>query len=813
MNMNVSIYFVHLSLLAFFIYSPLELPAQAPPQAINYQAVARDAAGNLITGPLGVRISIRSGSVSGPVVYQETHNVVANMYGLFNLGIGLGTPVVGSFGAIDWSAGTYFAQVEVNPGTGFLNLGAQQILSVPYALYAARAATADNAGGSVNITGGPGILVSGGPTNYTISANLGMNDLNDVNTGGVSNGQVLKWNGSAWTPAADLDNDAQTLSFNASTGVLSISGGNSVTLPMSAGGDNWGSQVVQTTPTLSGDGTSSDPLTIAQQGATNGQVLKWNGTTWAPANDVDNDAQTLSLIGNILSISGGNSVTLPSGGDNWGTQVVQTTSVLSGNGTSANPLTIAQQGATNGQVLKWNGSTWAPGSDNDAQTLSISGNTLTISGGNSVTLPSGGGLTGSGTVDYVARFTPNGTTLGNSLIRDNGTGIGINTAPTTSELVALLTGSANSGLRASNVNVTGGSYGVRGSFDGAAYQNAGFLGYNGNITLGTQTVPNAAVFAQAVSGSSGALVATTGGTNTSGASIALSTVWHGVIGWSNYAGTTSAGLGVLGNSSGASVLSAGVAGFYTGTTPGAAAIYGFNDNSSGNNNIGVEGSYNFSGYGLGVAGIGFNGVYPTGLVDIGLYGSVGNNINYSIYGNGNFAIVNGAKSASVGTSKGNQLLYCMESPEVWFEDFGQARLVNGEAEVYLDPLFLETVFIDEHHPMIVTVTPHGNCNGLYVEPGTQSFKVKELNGGHSDVAFSWRVSCKRLHYQDHRFGADLAQPEGDTRGNYRYVPPRPIDYKQAYQKMLEERQSIQPYLTPRARAVQSMIKLQREQSR
>lgn len=47
-------------------------------------------------------------------------------------------------------------------------------------------------------------------------------------------------------------------------------------------------------------------------------------------------------------------------GDNWGTQVVQSSSLFSGNGTSASPLTLAQNGATSGQVLSWNGSTWAP---------------------------------------------------------------------------------------------------------------------------------------------------------------------------------------------------------------------------------------------------------------------------------------------------------------------------------------------------------------------------------------------------------------------------------------------------------------------
>jgi hypothetical protein len=343
--------------------------SQSPPQAINYQAVARDAGGNLITTPLTVRISIRSGSASGPVVYQETHNATPNTYGLFNLSIGQGTPGTGSFGAIDWSAGTYFAQVELNTGSGFQNMGTQQMLSVPYALYAGKAGT----------------------------VNLSLNDLTDVNTAGVTAGQVLKWDGSQWTPANDVGGGA---------------------------GDNWGTQVVQTTARLTGDGTSGNPLDLAQQGATNGQVLKWNGTTWAPAADVDTDtdAQTLSLSGNTLSISGGNSVTLPTGADNWGTQVVQTNATLSGNGTSANPLMIAQQGATNGQVLKWNGTTWAPAADADVQTLSISGTTLTISGGNSVTLPSGGSADNWGTqvVQTNATLSGNGTSANPLMIAQQG---------------------------------------------------------------------------------------------------------------------------------------------------------------------------------------------------------------------------------------------------------------------------------------------------------------------------------------------------------------------------------------------------------
>jgi hypothetical protein len=79
------------------------------------------------------------------------------------------------------------------------------------------------------------------------------------------------------------------------------------------------------------------------------------------------DDQTLSIVGNDLSISGGNTVGIPA--DDWGTQVVQSNSTLSGNGTASSPLGV------NGDLT-------------DDQTLSVAGNNLSISNGNSVSLPS-----------------------------------------------------------------------------------------------------------------------------------------------------------------------------------------------------------------------------------------------------------------------------------------------------------------------------------------------------------------------------------------------------------------------------------------
>ncbi len=98
-----------------------------------------------------------------------------------------------------------------------------------------------------------------------------------------------------------------------------------------------------------------------------------------------NELQTISISGTVLSLSnGGGSVNLPSGpgsSDNWGVQTVATTPVLSGNGTVANPLTIAQNGAASGQALVWNGANWAPSAVGGSYTagtgIGIAGNVIT----------------------------------------------------------------------------------------------------------------------------------------------------------------------------------------------------------------------------------------------------------------------------------------------------------------------------------------------------------------------------------------------------------------------------------------------------
>lgn len=135
------------------------LKAQAP-QGFNYQAVARNNSGVAVTNQsIGLKINLRQDTATGTITYSETHTVTSSNIGLLNLVVGEGTVVSGIFNAIDWSAGPYFIEIsmDVTGGTNYVLMGTQQLMSVPYALYAANGGT----------TGAQGITGSTGSTGST----------------------------------------------------------------------------------------------------------------------------------------------------------------------------------------------------------------------------------------------------------------------------------------------------------------------------------------------------------------------------------------------------------------------------------------------------------------------------------------------------------------------------------------------------------------------------------------------------------------------------------------------------------------------
>ena len=95
---------------------------------------------------MNVRFSLHEGAVDGAVSYSETHTLTTNSIGLFNTVFGNGTPEQSAFDSINWAATTKFLQVEIDLGDGYVDMGTQQMMSVPFAFQANKASAIKNAG-------------------------------------------------------------------------------------------------------------------------------------------------------------------------------------------------------------------------------------------------------------------------------------------------------------------------------------------------------------------------------------------------------------------------------------------------------------------------------------------------------------------------------------------------------------------------------------------------------------------------------------------------------------------------------------------
>jgi len=264
-----------LLLILFTVHcSLLTLLSQAP-QGFNYQAVARDTDGSLLASEtIDVKIGIRSGNETGPLVWEETHSVITNEFGLFTLKIGdvTATPGSGSaatFSDVDWSAGAHYLAVEIDPGSGFVPMGTSELLSVPFALFAEA--------GNEGPQGDQGPIGPEGIDCWDLNGN-GIDDpAEDVNSDGFWNALDCKG------PQGDEASDDQDL--NLSGNILTIDNGvNNID--------------------LSGylDNTDNQSLTLA------GNDLSVSGGIGVVdlSGYLDNtDNQDLSLTGDDLSISGG----------------------------------------------------------------------------------------------------------------------------------------------------------------------------------------------------------------------------------------------------------------------------------------------------------------------------------------------------------------------------------------------------------------------------------------------------------------------------------------------------------------------------
>lgn len=212
-------------------------------------------------------------------------------------------------------------------------------------------------------------------------------------------------------------------------------------------------------------------------------------------------------------------------------------------------------------------------------------------------------------------------------------------------------------------------------------------------------------------------------------------------GVSGYGGnTTKLSIGVAGRTDSNAAGSAGVSGT---AEPGIGQVYGVFGRTNSTAGYGVFGMASAQGGGTGVFGETFsNSGY-------GVYGYSSTPGGYGVFSKGKFAAT-GTKSAIVMTSRGATELFTEEATTVLFTDYGNGRLNQGQARIELDPYFLETVTIDDSHPMMVFVQLEDAAQGVYVKKNTKGFEVIELAKGQSNARFSYRVVAHRKGYEDTR---------------------------------------------------------------
>lgn len=200
---------------------------QTIPEKVNYQAVARNSSGATLPNQnISMKFGIRSGSVNGTLLWEETHAVSTNSLGLFNLQIGTGTNTnqgtLTSFSDIDWGTTSHYIQIDMDPngGTNYTTMGTNELISVPYALFAEKVLK-----DSVNDA-------DHDPGNEFQNLNLSVSGTQ--RTISIANGNFVSFH--VEDGDADPNNEIQNLSLNGT--VLSISGGVGVNL--NSVGDNLG---------------------------------------------------------------------------------------------------------------------------------------------------------------------------------------------------------------------------------------------------------------------------------------------------------------------------------------------------------------------------------------------------------------------------------------------------------------------------------------------------------------------------------------------------------------------------------------------
>ena len=383
---------------------------------------------------------------------------------------------------------------------------------------------------------------------------------------------------------------------------------------------------------------------------------------------------------------------------------------------------------------------------------------------------------------FVPLFSSNGGSakVTDSIVTQSGTTVKVTgsasviSSASTPAILGTSTGTSGTSNGVEGVTSSGTASGVAGVNNGSGWGVYGSTSGTSATSIGVEGVTSSPI-AYGVAGSnesSGIGVYGNGGTGVYGTGnsgygvLGVSNVSHGIVGISN--GNF---FGVVGEGGGAGLYGSGGYGVLGYGTSG----YGIYGQHVGYSTLaaeipyaGIWGDTNTLGA-AGVAGTGQDGIggiflnnSPSGnwALVAANYSSSGPIFSAENIANGvscridAFAHLHcdGGIGAMVQLDSGNRKVAMsgIESPENWFEDFGSAQLVNGVAVIRFDPDFVQTVNTGKDYR--VFPVPNGDCKGLYVtNKSANSFEVRELGNGNSNIRFDYRITAIRKNYETVRF--------------------------------------------------------------
>jgi hypothetical protein len=292
--------------------------------------------------------------------------------------------------------------------------------------------------------------------------------------------------------------------------------------------------------------------------------------------------------------------------------------------------------------------------------------------------------TGTGVAGFSgsARGVVGSSNSGDGVVGGSNSGVGVRGASSSGDGVVGVSGSGNAGVRGrtlgNGVGVIGEGFLREGVIGETQGENAGVMGHS--------------VRGPGVSG--------------------VSDEWYGVLGRSVQGGgvlgiTESTDMGVAG------VARAGGIGV-NGQSKDYLGVFAYSDENialyaRAPNSVAVKGDGGAAGiFGSTQRGVGIVAASDTGF---GLFARTRSATNPAGFFQGNVVIqgnliVSGNKNAAVPRAGGkHQLLYCLESPESWLEDFGEARLVNGRARIRIDPDYRNTIDTRSYHVFVSAYGP------------------------------------------------------------------------------------------------------------